>query len=93
MTVSQGSLLIVDDNADNRDMLSRRLARQGYIAPIVSRHARNTHINQKLGVQAMRLLFLLHKPDADIPLTMQQEHRARKNKGCHAAQAAATCEQ
>ncbi len=41
----------------------------------------------------MRLLFLLHKPDADILLTMQQEHRARKNKGGHAAQAAATCEQ
>jgi CheY-like chemotaxis protein len=93
MTVSQGSLLVVDDDAMNRDMLSRRLARHAYIASIVSCHARNTHINQKLGVQAMRLLFLLHKPDADILLTMQQEHRARKNKGSHAAQAAATCEQ
>ncbi len=41
----------------------------------------------------MRLLFLLHKPVADILFTMQQEHRAGKNKGSHAAQAAATCEQ
>jgi CheY-like chemotaxis protein len=93
MTVSQGSLLVVDDDAMNRDMLSRRLARHGYIASIVSCHARNTHINQKLRVQAMRSLFLLHKPDADILLTMQQEHRTRKNKESHAAQAAATCEQ
>ena len=30
MTVSQGTLLVVDDDAMNRDMLSRRLARQGY---------------------------------------------------------------
>jgi len=73
MTVLQGRLLVVDDDAMNRDMLSRRLARHGYIASIVSCHARNTHINQKLGVQAMRLLFLLHKPDADIPLN----HAAR----------------
>jgi len=29
MTVSQGSLLVVDDDAMNRDMLSRRLARHG----------------------------------------------------------------
>ena len=93
MTTTQASMLVVDDNPENLDMLSRRLARHGYIASIVSCHARNTHINQKLGVQAMRLLFLLHKPDADILLTMQQEHRARKNKGSHAAQAAATCEQ
>ena len=73
MTVLQGRLLVVDDNPENLDMLSRRLARHGYIASIVSCHARNTHINQKLGVQAMRLLFLLHKPDADIPLN----HAAR----------------
>jgi CheY-like chemotaxis protein len=90
MTVPQGSVLVVDDDAMNRDMLSRRLARHGYIASIVSCHARNTHINQKRGVQAMRSLFLLHKPDAHIFLTMQQEHGARKNKGRHAAQAAAT---
>ena len=73
MSASQGTLLVVDDNPENLDMLSRRLARHGYIASIVSCHARNTHINQKLGVQAMRLLFLLHKPDADIPLN----HAAR----------------
>ena len=68
MITTQASMLVVDDNPENLDMLSRRLARHGYIASIVSCHARNTHINQKPGVQAMRLLFLLHKPDADIPL-------------------------
>jgi CheY-like chemotaxis protein len=30
-TESEGRLLVVDDNADNRDLLSRQLARQGYI--------------------------------------------------------------
>ena len=34
MTVSQGSLLVVDDDAMNRDMLSRRLARQGYTVAV-----------------------------------------------------------
>jgi len=46
MTTTQASVLVVDDDAMNRDMLSRRLARHGYIASIVSCHARNTHINQ-----------------------------------------------
>ena len=73
MITTQASMLVVDDNPENLDMLSRRLARHGYIASIVSCHAGNTHINQKLGVQAMRLLFLLHKPDADIRLN----HAAR----------------
>ncbi|HET7250186.1 MAG TPA: SpoIIE family protein phosphatase [Gemmatimonadales bacterium] len=30
MTVDSGRILVVDDNDDNRDMLSRRLARRGY---------------------------------------------------------------
>jgi len=34
MTVSQGSLLVVDDDAMNRDMLSRRLARHGYTVAV-----------------------------------------------------------
>src|ERR1044072_3148393 len=33
---SSGSLLIVDDNEANRDLLSRRLSRQGYRTTIVS---------------------------------------------------------
>jgi len=34
MTVLQGRLLVVDDDAMNRDMLSRRLARQGYTVAV-----------------------------------------------------------
>ena len=34
MTVSQGRLLVVDDDAMNRDMLSRRLARHGYTVAV-----------------------------------------------------------
>ena len=34
MTMSQGSLLVVDDDAMNRDMLSRRLARHGYTVAV-----------------------------------------------------------
>ncbi len=29
MTAAQASVLVVDDNPENRDMLSRRLARRG----------------------------------------------------------------
>jgi CheY-like chemotaxis protein len=32
----RGRLLIVDDNEDNRDMLSRRLARRGYVVELRS---------------------------------------------------------
>ncbi len=36
MTVdSKGSILVVDDNPDNRDLLSRRLQRKGYVAVTV----------------------------------------------------------
>jgi len=35
MTTTQASVLVVDDNPENLDMLSRRLARHGYIASIV----------------------------------------------------------
>ncbi len=34
MTTAQGSLLVVDDNPDNRDMLSRRLTRRGYTVAV-----------------------------------------------------------
>jgi class 3 adenylate cyclase len=34
MTVPQGSVLVVDDDAMNRDMLSRRLARHGYTVAV-----------------------------------------------------------
>ncbi|MGH7207321.1 MAG: adenylate/guanylate cyclase domain-containing protein [Nitrospiraceae bacterium] len=34
MTVTQGKLLVVDDDAMNRDMLSRRLARHGYTVAV-----------------------------------------------------------
>ena len=34
MTASQGTLLVVDDDAMNRDMLSRRLARHGYTVEV-----------------------------------------------------------
>ena len=36
MTTDQGSLLIVDDNEINRDMLSRRLVRRGYIVAVAA---------------------------------------------------------
>ena len=36
MTTDQGSLLIVDDNEMNRDMLSRRLVRRGYIVAVAA---------------------------------------------------------
>ena len=39
MTVSKGSLLIVDDNEMNRDMLSRRLQRKGFFTK-VAEHGR-----------------------------------------------------
>jgi diguanylate cyclase (GGDEF)-like protein/PAS domain S-box-containing protein len=35
MKIPQGSLLIVDDNEMNRDMLSRRLERKGYVVTVV----------------------------------------------------------
>ena len=34
MTTPQGSVLVVDDNPENRDMLSRRLARRGYTVAV-----------------------------------------------------------
>ncbi|MFQ5684615.1 MAG: adenylate/guanylate cyclase domain-containing protein [Candidatus Binatia bacterium] len=34
MTATQASVLVVDDNPDNRDMLSRRLARRGYTVAV-----------------------------------------------------------
>ncbi len=34
MTTTQGSVLVVDDNPENRDMLSRRLARRGYTVAV-----------------------------------------------------------
>ena len=34
MTATQASVLVVDDNPENRDMLSRRLARRGYIVAV-----------------------------------------------------------
>ncbi len=34
MTATQASLLVVDDNPENRDMLSRRLARRGYTVAV-----------------------------------------------------------
>ena len=34
MTASQGTMLVVDDNPMNRDMLSRRLARHGYTVAV-----------------------------------------------------------
>lgn len=46
METAQGSLLIVDDNAMNRDMLARRLARHGYTVAV----AENGH--QALGMLA-----------------------------------------
>ncbi len=34
MTTAQGRVLVVDDNPENRDMLSRRLARRGYTVAV-----------------------------------------------------------
>ena len=34
MDMAQGSLLVVDDNEMNRDMLARRLARRGYTVTV-----------------------------------------------------------
>ena len=41
MRTSPGALLVVDDNEMNRDMLSRRLPRQGYevVTAVDGRHA------------------------------------------------------
>ena len=36
MTEDLGSLLVVDDDAMNRDMLSRRLQRRGYAVEVVA---------------------------------------------------------
>jgi len=34
MTTTQASVLVVDDNPENLDMLSRRLARHGYTVAV-----------------------------------------------------------
>ena len=36
MELAQGSLLVVDDNELNRDMLARRLARRGYTVAVAA---------------------------------------------------------
>lgn len=36
MDTAQGSLLVVDDNPMNRDMLARRLARRGYTVAVAA---------------------------------------------------------
>jgi CheY-like chemotaxis protein len=52
---SEGRLLVVDDNADNRDLLSRQLARQGYI---VLTAADGVEALETLKTQAVDLILL-----------------------------------
>ena len=61
----KGTLLIVDDNASNRDMLSRRLERQGFAVLQCSggRQALDTVRQTGLGVELMLLDIMM--PDMD----------------------------
>ncbi|GIX49355.1 MAG: hypothetical protein KatS3mg131_3566 [Candidatus Tectimicrobiota bacterium] len=55
MTTHQGTLLVVDDNALNRDMLARRLARRGYTVTVA---ADGQQALQLLEAQRFDLLLL-----------------------------------
>ena len=84
MTVSQGSLLVVDDDAMNRDMLSRRLARQGYTVAVAEdgEQALKMIEGQKFdlvlldimmpGVSGLQVLEILRQRHsmADLPVIM-----------------------
>jgi class 3 adenylate cyclase len=84
MTVSQGSLLVVDDDAMNRDMLSRRLARQGYTVAVAEagEQALKMIEGQKFdlvlldimmpGVSGLQVLEILRRRHsmADLPVIM-----------------------
>ena len=84
MTVSQGSLLVVDDDAMNRDMLSRRLARHGYTVAVAEdgEQALKMIEGQKFdlvlldimmpGVSGLQVLEILRQryPMADLPVIM-----------------------
>ena len=84
MTVSQGSLLVVDDDAMNRDMLSRRLARHGYTVAVAEdgEQALKMVEGQKFdlvlldimmpGVSGLQVLEILRQRHsmADLPVIM-----------------------
>jgi len=84
MTVSQGSLLVVDDDAMNRDMLSRRLARHGYTVAVAEdgEQALKMIEGQKFdlvlldimmpGVSGLQVLEILRQRHsmADLPVIM-----------------------
>jgi class 3 adenylate cyclase len=84
MTVSRGSLLVVDDDAMNRDMLSRRLARHGYTVAVAEdgEQALKMIEGQKFdlvlldimmpGVSGLQVLDILRQRHsmADLPVIM-----------------------
>jgi len=84
MTTSQASVLVVDDNPENRDMLSRRLARRGYTVAVAEdgdqalKMSDAEHFDLVLldimmpGISGLEVLKILrqHYSVADLPIIM-----------------------
>ena len=84
MTTAQGRVLVVDDNPENRDMLSRRLARRGYTVAVAEdghqalKMTEAQHFDLVLldimmpGISGLEVLKILrqHYSVADLPIIM-----------------------
>ncbi len=84
MTTTQASVLVVDDNPENRDMLSRRLARRGYTVAVAEdgdqalKMSDAEHFDLVLldimmpGISGLEVLKILrqHYSVADLPIIM-----------------------
>jgi adenylate cyclase len=70
MALAEGRLLVVDDNAENRDLLSRQLARQGYLVLTASDGAQALEL---LETQTVDLILLdVIMPGMDGVETLQR---------------------
>jgi class 3 adenylate cyclase/CheY-like chemotaxis protein len=66
----RGAILVVDDNQDNRDMLARRLARQGY--EVLTASGGNAALGMLAGAPVDLVLLDVMMPDLDGHAVLQR---------------------